>query len=365
MQVYRDTSGGAVTTPDQPMPGYWAGLVCPYETPNANDDLLSTPPGEARTRDLPLPFLWQPVSAPGHDAAGETESLRDSHTPAVVTGPGYAGEGLSLVAAGDTVGHTPAVPCTACLVAAAAPIAAPEGWFHDPGFAEPTPMIVTDDGRVYGHAGLTGVSHRGYAGFGRAPVFAPRGARIDHLKAYRTAEGTDLAVMPIVMDTNHADTARGTTVAQVRDHYAHTGAEIAYVRAGEDRHGYWVAGSLLPGLSDEQMVQVRAMTLSGDWRGTDAGVEFIVPLAVPVPAIPVVRKTDHEGRILALVAAATPARRPTCQHAEGEHIRAMIRVELHAERELSARVAAGAAARARVWAGQADQVRARMSQGRG
>jgi hypothetical protein len=196
------------------------------------------------------------------------------------------------------------------LVAAGGPLAAPADWFMYPGFTGPTGWTVTEDGRVFGHAGLfEGVEgatpHIGWYMSGRR-FFAPRDAQYDrhNSKVYRVREGYDIGVGLVVIDTNHAPTDRSTTAGQAMDHYANTGARVAYVRAGSDRWGTWVAGTLVPGLTPEQLVNVRALSLSGDWREIDGKVQFICGLGVNVEALHVPRQvTGEDGRILAMVAA--------------------------------------------------------------
>lgn len=198
----------------------------------------------------------------------------------------------------------------AALVAAGGPLAAPADWFMYPGFTGPTGWTITDQGRVYGHAGLfEGVDgatpHIGWYMNGRR-IFAPRDTVYDrhNSKAYRVAEGYDIAVGLVVIDTNHAPTTPWTTAGEVMDHYAHTGARVAFVRAGSDQWGTWVAGTLVPGLTPEQIVHIRALALSGDWREVDGKIQFICGLGVNAEALHVPRQVvGEDGRLKALVAA--------------------------------------------------------------
>lgn len=196
------------------------------------------------------------------------------------------------------------------LIAGVAPLAAPADWFMYPGFNGPTGWTVTEDGRVYGHAGLfEGVEgatpHIGWYMSGRR-FFAPRDAQYDrhNSKPYRVAEGYDIGVGLVVIDTNHAPTHWSTTAGEAMDHYANTGARVAMVRAGSDQWGTWVAGTLLPGLSPEKLVDVKALALSGDWREVDGKVHFICGLGVNNEALHVPRQViGEDGRIKAMVAA--------------------------------------------------------------
>lgn len=215
-----------------------------------------------------------------------------------------------LIAEREAEAHAGGSQDDVTLVAGAAPIAAPVAWFERPQLDGPTPLTITDDGRVYGHAALFDSCHVGYGG---RCVPAPKGADYGrfHLKAYRTADAGDIACGALVMGTDHASTSASTSVAAAMAHYADNGKCAAYVRAGEDAYGVWVAGVLDPGLSETDQVRARAMTLSGDWRTVDGRVAFIAALAVNVPGFAVPRKTTGDrGQLVALVAAGVPMRAP-------------------------------------------------------
>lgn len=264
------------------------------------------------------------------------------------------------------------------LVAGAAPLSAPLSWFDRPNLDGPTPMTITDDGRVYGHAALFDVCHIGFTG---RCVPAPRGADYStfHLKAYRTSDGGDIAVGALVMGTDHASTSPSTTVAAAMAHYADNGKAVAYVRADEDQWGLWVAGVLDPGLSDVDRVRVRAMTLSGDWRTMDGKVAFIAALAVNVPGFAVPRKTTGDkGQLVSLVAAGalyhtpdTAAQRRTARRvATGEQVRVVVpeprqfaREVLAAMREQQATEAAAEQLATRIRGGAVARLAARVNAG--
>jgi len=103
------------------------------------------------------------------------------------------------------------------------------------------------------------------------------------------------------MDTRHADIGLGYTAAAV--HYDNTGDEVAVVRAGEDEHGVWVAGAVVPEATPSKVAKLRRSPISGDWRRVEGNLELTAALAVNVPAFPVYAM-DGEDQ-LALVAAGT------------------------------------------------------------
>lgn len=196
--------------------------------------------------------------------------------------------------------------------ASAIPLAAPAAWFMYPEFDGPTRWTVLDDGRCFGHIGLhEGVAeatpHLGWLMAGRR-IFAPNNTRFTrhNSKPYRVAEGYDIAVGCMVINTDHAPTDPWTTAAMAADHYANTGFLAAYGRAGKDQWGDWFAGVLAPGLTPEQFVTTKAMSLSGDWREIDGEVQLICALGCNIEALhtPIPRQLiGEDGRILALTAA--------------------------------------------------------------
>ena len=183
------------------------------------------------------------------------------------------------------------------------PVEPPRAWFDNPKLVGKTPLTVTPDGKVYGHIAAWGECHRDFASRNEC-VLAPRsrkGYEPFHLGTVYTAEGEPVRVGKIVMDTRHADIGLGYTAAAI--HYDHTGDEVAVVRAGEDDHGIWVAGSVVPEATPSKVAKLRRSPISGDWRRVDGNLELTAALAVNVPAFPVYSLDN--GEQMALVAAGT------------------------------------------------------------
>jgi hypothetical protein len=185
------------------------------------------------------------------------------------------------------------------IVAAAAPVTPPKTWFENPDFAARTPLRVTAEGRVFGHAACWDVCHTGFSG---ECVTAPKSAS---QYAYfltgevLTEEGEYLPVGTITMGTGHADTSWSASKSLA--HYDNTGLQVALVNCGEDQFGIWVAGSLVPGIEEKKVAELRRSPLSGDWRRIAGKMELIRALAVNSPGFPVVRSKGK--RVQALVAA--------------------------------------------------------------
>ena len=170
--------------------------------------------------------------------------------------------------------------------------------FADPRLDGPTALTVTADGRVFGHLATWGTGH---IGMGRhvTPPKSPSGYKYFHQGVVATRDG-DLPVGKLTLGTGHAPVARGITADAAAAHYDNTGAVVAAVRAGEDRHGIWLAGRLVPGIDDAKVDELRRSGVSGDWRGVNGQHELVAALAVNVPGFPIPRTEE-------LVAAGTMA----------------------------------------------------------
>jgi ribosome silencing factor RsfS/YbeB/iojap len=180
------------------------------------------------------------------------------------------------------------------------PIAPPAAWFDDPCLSQRTPLVVSDEGQVYGHLAAWDECHRDVTN--RGCVLAPQtrmGYAPFHLGQVVTDTGVPVQVGKIVMDTRHADVRLGYAAAAL--HYDDTGDEVAVVRAGEDEHGIWLAGAVVPEADTRKVAKLRRSPLSGDWRAVNGHLELTAALAVNVPAFPVYAMEGDEQT--ALVAA--------------------------------------------------------------
>ena len=191
------------------------------------------------------------------------------------------------------------------LVAGAAPVKPPKAWFADPGFTEPTPLHVGEDGRIYGHLATWDVCHIAAPSGPGVCVVAPHSARGYQdflLGATLTKEGTTVATGKITMDTGHAGPKMNARNAAA--HYDNTGAVVADVTAGEDMFGILVAGALRPNVGPEKVRALRAAPLSGDWRERGGNLELVAALAVTVPGFPIPRPGGMvaSGELVSLVA---------------------------------------------------------------
>jgi 2'-5' RNA ligase len=182
----------------------------------------------------------------------------------------------------------------------------PAAWFSDPKLSLPTPVTITDEGRIYGHAAQWGTCHIGQEGTCIQPP------REDEHPYYRTGEvvcegGERMAVGQITVGTGHAPLNLGASPAA--EHYDNTGAAVADVAVGNDQHGIWIAGSIRPGADPLKVYELQAAgQVSGDWRRIGGQLRLVGLLAVNVPGFPVpkMRARVASGQPQALVAAGRP-----------------------------------------------------------
>lgn len=184
--------------------------------------------------------------------------------------------------------------------------------FADPKLDRPTALTVTADGRVFGHLAKWGTCHIGHTGQCVTPPSSARAYEFFHQGVVPTDDG-DLPVGKITLGTGHAQLGDNAMAAAA--HYDNTGAVVATVRAGEDAHGIYLAGRIVPGTSPERVDELRRSGVSGDWRGVDGSMELVAALAVNVPGFPIPRteQLTAAGGVQSLIAAGVvaPAAPPT------------------------------------------------------
>ena len=174
----------------------------------------------------------------------------------------------------------------------------PADWFHRPDVDRLTPLTVTDTGRVFGHIAGWDTCHVGLPGC-VTPPSSPTGYPYFHVAEQRTADGATLPVGTLVAGPRHADAQLAFRAAQ--EHYDDPSAAVARVVAGEDEHGIWVAGWLLPGASEEALDVFRSSPVSGDWRRVGGALELIGVCSVNTPGFPVRRVHFAAGTQRALI----------------------------------------------------------------
>jgi hypothetical protein len=201
------------------------------------------------------------------------------------------------------------------LTASAAPTNPPAEWFTNPELDGPTPLTVSDDGRVFGHIATWETDHIGF-NYGVRPPRSRSGYAYFRTGLVRTAEGEDVAVGQLTLAGGHAPLDADAHLAV--KHYDDTASAVADVTAGEDAHGIWVSGGLRPGTTPEQVRTLRASAPSGDWRPINGALELVAVCQVNVPGFPIARARVASGAVMSLVAAgaSTLHRMRNAQHDE-------------------------------------------------
>jgi hypothetical protein len=179
----------------------------------------------------------------------------------------------------------------------------PAEWFKPMQLDGPTPLTVTADGRVYGHAAVWGTCHIGYKDRCVTPPRSKSGYQYFNTGTVLTADGSTATVGRLTAGTGHARIEFGAQPAV--QHYDDNGWGAAYVHATEDEFGIVYSGAVAPTADDNQMTQLRAGAVSGDWRTINNGLEMVGLLAVNMPGFPVPRASAGmvAGAQMSLVAA--------------------------------------------------------------
>lgn len=241
-------------------------------------------------------------------AAATSDDVKDAEDAAIEDDDEeYACSCCERAAAGgktDPAQYDPVIRASAADGSSWAP---PREWFNA---SDPAPLTVTPEGRIYGDLARFGQRHIGADGANIYPPKDPDGLyRAFRQRTIECADGDRIAVGVLTMDTGHAGMGIGAQAAV--EHYDHTGAIVAAINIGEDREGpdgqgrIWLAGALLPDVTDEQRLRLMLSGVSGDWRQTRrrGPLELVAALAVNVPGFPVPAVEVADGRELAVVAA--------------------------------------------------------------
>jgi hypothetical protein len=181
-----------------------------------------------------------------------------------------------------------------------APLLPPSDWFGNPELSGPTPITITDEGRVFGHVATWTTCHIGFSETCVTPPASASNYAHFHTGELVCSDSSRVAVGQVTMDTGHAPIADSASSAAA--HYDHTGAAVVDVRAGEDEHGIWIAGALRPDVAPERIRALMASDVSGDWRRIGASLELVAVLAVNVPGFGKLRVGMRDGLVASVVA---------------------------------------------------------------
>lgn len=184
----------------------------------------------------------------------------------------------------------------------------PAEWFDDPQFGTSDtdddrlvfqlhtqsyacPITITEDGRVFGHIATWDSCH---VGFEDVCVPPPRSQTnyAMFLLHELPVEGCDcdtLAIGHLTIGGGHAD--KHAKLRAATEHYDNVASAWADVAAGEDHIGIWIAGTVRPGTTEEQLRLARSLAPSGDWRRHGGNLELVAVCQVNVPGYPITRRS--------------------------------------------------------------------------
>lgn len=194
--------------------------------------------------------------------------------------------------------------------------------FADPVLSGVTPITITDPDpsglrRVYGHVAAFGVCH---VGIRDACTTAPTSAgQYSAFHRYlTTATGHSLPVASGRLTVAHGQltgacaccpgiddhACNRLSMGQTIAHYDRA-RPVAYVRAGEDAYGIWIAGVVAPEADEADLAALSRQKVSGDWREVAGNLELVEVLTLnrEKPGFPLPRTAMANGRQVSLVAA--------------------------------------------------------------
>jgi hypothetical protein len=198
------------------------------------------------------------------------------------------------------------------MVASAGPLRPPAEWFEDPKFTELTPLTITKEGRVYGHLCDWDGCHVGFSGVCTPPFRSPSNYAVFNASCgagIETAEGEIIPCGKIMFSrtgSGHAPTDARIGYQEIQRYYDNATKVGAFVRAGADRFGTWLAGALRSDLNDLDIQHLRTHPPSGDWRPVKGLTDLIAAFSVPVGGFPIVRRAlvaSADGEINAIITA--------------------------------------------------------------
>lgn len=246
--------------------------------------------GGFTTVERPLALAAAAVESESLNAAGGTATVAVKIGNLYLERPDGTRRDLGLIAGAAELLDAHTEPVEDGLTASAAghaPLKPPAAWFQDPELEQLTPLMIDEDGRVFGHAWSWDSCH---ISFPDACVLAPHTETENayfHLGEIECEGGERLAVGKVTLDAPHAGARLSR--ADATAHYDHTGTVAGHVVCGEDEFGGWVSGAIAPDLSEEKLRLLRGSALSGDWRNVNGNLELVALLAVNVPGFPVPR----------------------------------------------------------------------------
>jgi hypothetical protein len=194
--------------------------------------------------------------------------------------------------------------------------------FADPELAGITAITITEPDdrgvrRVFGHVAAFGTCHTGIRDACTTPPTSA-GQYASFHRYSTTAGGQSLPVAAGRITVAHGrltgacsccpgiddHACNSMSMGQTIAHYDRA-TPVAFVRAGEDQFGIWVAGVISPDASDVDVAKLARQKVSGDWRDVAGNLELVEVLTLnrEQPGFPLPRTALANGRQTSLVAA--------------------------------------------------------------
>lgn len=160
-------------------------------------------------------------------------------------------------------------------------------FFEYPKLDGPTPMTVTENGRIYGHVRLNGTCFQYGGGAGKGPrCIEPPASACNYGKfrvhGAKMEDGSILAVGALTFGDGHV--SRGSLEAS-RAHYDNVSTVAAKVVAGRDQWGDWISGEVV----DEYRAKAYDLLLSplsGHWEPDADNNNYLEMLAAHIVVTP-------------------------------------------------------------------------------
>jgi hypothetical protein len=306
------------------------------------------------------------VTIQADDAARDPVTVPASSVTVISKAPAEeppAGQAALAASAGRRIVVTDRAPVTLASLAQKAPaltasaglgpLRPRRGAFDKRQLRGPTAMTITDDGECYGHLAVWGTCHVAFANTCWEPPPSPSDYAYFHVGEVVCDDGSHVPVGNLTLGPRHANERLAYRAAV--EHYDQAGAGVAVARVYEDDFGIQFDGALTPGVTEEQVYDMRRCPVSGDWRKIGGALDLIGVLSVNSGGYPTPRMASDDWGRTALVAApgvrpdppdGTGRRRRTglSQRQLEERIRHAVKAEIVADQQRQRRLAHMAAA---------------------
>lgn len=170
--------------------------------------------------------------------------------------------------------------------------------FENPNLTGPTPLTVTEDGRVYGHVATWGACYMKFGEKANKPCVSVPFSNTDYARfkvhGAKMDDGSIMAVGAITFGDGHR-TAGGLIPSQRL--YAEVATIAAKVTCGEDEFGIWVSGEVVDAFRD-RAYDLLLSPLSGHWEPDgdfNGALEMLAAHVVVAPGFMVPRLIASVG----------------------------------------------------------------------